>query len=84
MYKDYLDKFSKYDKLTKTQAKKVLDLGGIIIIAPCKCNVLGLFSMQVKKADIIENYGSFENLINHFSYYNCNSELGKKPSFYIL
>ena len=84
MYNDYLSRFKKYDKLTKIQAKKILDLGGVIIIVPCKCSCLSMYAMQVKKADI-DNYGSFENLINHFNYYNCSSsELGKKPSFYIL
>lgn len=89
LYNDYLDNFSKYGKVTKKQAEKILNLGGKIIIVPCKCSYNSIFAVTITKKDIEDNYqslnyGYFNNFVNHFTYYNCNKETGVKPAYYIV
>lgn len=86
-------------KLTKTQvialAKKRGDQITNVELYPSKCGPanqvwvkgmnIALTAPSVSKDSIYTENGTtaFERDINNFSYYNCNSELGKRVHFYV-
>lgn len=85
-----------YRKVTKSQVKKELaklkhgeTLG--IIFLPSKANInsywvhrlLIEYDMYEERFTLDGEVSTFEQDINTFKYYNCNTELGKNIHFYI-
>lgn len=68
-------------KINKTVARKLFNSKKPVIIIPCKCHPGGVWFTGFE----MENDGSrsFDQFVNEFTYYNCNSELGNRPAFYV-
>lgn len=68
-------------RISKQAARKRYEACQNVIIIPCRCapgNAWGIGNRMY-------NVGgrTFEQYINEWSYYNCNSELGRYPAFYV-
>lgn len=71
-------------RINKTTARKLWENGGNFIIVPCKCSPRGLGALYtICDLGKQEREISFETFINSFTFYNCNSETGRYPAYYI-
>ena len=55
-----------------------------VYLCPVKINPAGFWigAMEIRK-DCVDLYNnSFDNVINHFMFYNCDNERGKYIAFY--
>ncbi len=75
-------------KLTLSQARKLFEEDKIIYLK-CSKVTLQMFQYspwlswcQVKKSDYVYEKITFDKIVNEFSYYNCNKELGLKVNYY--
>lgn len=74
-----------YKRITKKEAARRYNAGEIVRICPVNVspvNIWGMFS------DAVNNHTApictdFETVVNAFTYYNCNSETGKYPAYYV-
>lgn len=76
-----------YRRITKGNAKKLFVYGHVLIIAPVKANLDSPWHtwsiMQYNGKDDSTPEQSFDRIINSFTYYNCNPQIGLYPKFYI-
>ena len=76
-----------YRRITKSNAKKLYADGHTLIIAPVYANMNSPWHlwaiMQYNGKDGDTPGQSFERVVNSFTYYNCNAELGRYPKYYI-
>lgn len=72
-----------YKRVTKTIAHKYYNEGCNIIIAPVNANMYYMHFDLWLKTNINEYQDSFERLVNNFSWYNCNSELGNYCKYFV-
>ena len=68
-----------YEKIRKTQARKLHAKGGKVFCLPSKANP---WSTGWYPAPEIPTDMEFDQFCNEFQYYNCNPEIGKQLSFY--
>lgn len=72
-----------YNRISKSEARKLYNLGKPIMILPCNANPNSPWfsNSMISK----ESGRDFDALVNEFTYYNCNtSELGRYPAFYVV
>ena len=67
-------------QINKTQARKLYKEGKPFIIVPCNMRPDSQFAVHMKTRWF---WRSFDNFYNMFCYYNCNSEVGRYPRFYV-
>lgn len=73
-----------YVRISKKRACKLFTQKHTIVIAPCNMRLFTEWGgWSVLQSDTENNPVTFERCVNLFTYYNCNSELGKYPSFYV-
>lgn len=65
-------------QINKVQARKLYENKQSFIIVPCNMRPDSVFGMKVRHF-----FKTFNNFYNEFCYYNCNSETGKYPHFYV-
>ena len=76
-----------FTRISKAAARKLYNENKAIYLCPVKLSPVNIWrsAAQVRKdcmIDYIDN--SFENICNHFSFYNCNyNETGKYIAFYV-
>ena len=78
-------------KITKNQAWEKFKKGKTIYLLPSKANLnsiwvspYSLTKQSYEENSIYENLFDFFNcMLNAYSYYNCNSETGKRIAFYV-
>ena len=73
-----------YNRINKSEARKLYNLGRTITVLPCKANPNSPWfsNSAVSKESADKN---FDALVNEFTFYNCNtSELGHRPAFYAI
>jgi hypothetical protein len=70
-------------KVTKNTIKSIIRKQGYITVymLPCKTNINNIWIQPHQTT--VDSIEGLEKEINIFSYYNCNNELGKYPSYYI-
>lgn len=72
-----------YVRITKKQAERRYNTKQEVYILPCNLNPENVW----QKPALIKQNGlflePFENVVNHFIYYNCDRERGKYPAYYI-
>jgi len=67
-------------QVNKVSAKKAYNDGKELVVIPCK---LRLDNSMIPFV-VLHNSGvNFDTLINEYEAYNCNSEVGEYPHFYI-
>jgi len=68
-----------YEKITKTQARKMYTEGKAVYCLPCNVHPN---NMWVGMAEILPDY-DFEKFCNEYAFYNCGTNyLGKRIAFY--
>ena len=74
-----------YKRVSKQKAKKLFADGHTLIIAPCNFRLFTMWGgfSTMNKCDSENPEFDFNRIINAYTYYNCNNEVGKYPSFYV-
>lgn len=79
-----------FKRVTKPIARKMFYSGITIYVLPCKVNESALNCngfIQPAIFDITRNAigqeNKFDRLVNEYIYYNCNSELGYYPHYFV-
>ena len=67
-----------YEKITKTQARKMHAEGKAVYVTASKVNP---YSMWISPYEIPKEM-DFEKFCNEYCFYNCNAETGKRITFY--
>lgn len=67
------------ERINKSQARKLHAQHQSYIIVPCKCAPTSMFAVKVQPGWCDRN---FDTLVNEFTFYNCNSELGRYIHYY--
>ena len=67
-----------YTKINKRQARKLHDTGITVYCLPCKVRV---DNMWIKPCRVLPDR-DFDKFVNEYSFYNCNSCLGKILAWY--
>ncbi len=88
--------FNGYKRISKPAARKIYNDGGVIRLVPCNIRPVNYWDYyadaqkdQFTQVDYdgfnatVARNKEFETVVNAFTYYNCNSETGKYPAFYI-
>ncbi len=80
----------KFRRVTKPTARKLYDRGCKILLLPCNVSESALdgSNMWIKPVTIsqdtcAEQFNKFDRTVRSFQYYNCNSELGYYPHYYV-
>ena len=68
-------------KLTKSQARKLYNNGRGVILIASKMRINGVWRGG-HQINIRQYECKFDDIVNSFRYYNCNTEVGKVVSFY--
>lgn len=72
-------------RVSKRRARKLFDAGYTIEMSPVNMNPLGAWYMYYRTGKTLKGYdgSTFDNHVNAFEYYNCNSECGKYAAYYV-
>lgn len=68
-----------YSRITKNQARKLFEKGDIVALLPSK--IVRLVPTIVYKGLKYKDW-DFEEYVNNFVYYCCNSKTGRYPKFF--
>lgn len=63
-------------------ARKLFETGKPIYLLPNKVRLINAWVFPYAIDKNRANGDSFDNIVNAFSYYNCNNELGNSVSYY--
>lgn len=90
-------KNDKLIRISKAAAEKLYNDGKPVYMLPCKCRLDNMWIQPYKaeaekviytplhndgfNAVVPRNY-NFDTVVNCYTYYNCNNELGRYPAFY--
>lgn len=80
-----------YRRITKPTARKLFNMGTSIYMLPCKCRMTEpeskefswVYPAEINMFDSKEDERLFDAMVNAYMYYNCNSELGYYPHYYV-
>lgn len=71
-------------KVNKTQARKLFNKGVTLFLLPSKVGFnncwISPYRLNINEC---ENEKDFDKIVNAYSYYNCNTDLGKIISYYV-
>lgn len=72
-------------KINKGEARKRFDKGETIYLIGCKVSSAVFYSSNclIQPITIDKSMGTFLELLDSFIFYNCNSETGMYPHYYI-
>lgn len=72
-------------RVNKTTAKKLYNAGNDVLFIPCKLNPLNNFyNLGIwENKTLLNQFETFEKLVNAFEYYNCRPDTGRYTAFYI-
>lgn len=80
----------KYERVSKQAARRLFNKGFNITIAPCNCFPGHSWGIAFTTNCYEYSFGDkgysrtmFDKLTDNFTYYNCNSELGRYPAYYV-
>ena len=75
------DKKVVLSRVSKLKAKRLFQEGVTIYLYPCMANPS---SIWLSPPGINAEYdSSFDTIVNHYEYYNCNNELGRYAKFFV-
>lgn len=69
-------------KTTVNTARKLFDNGDTVYLLPNKVKLGNAWIMPFAVSQDTAEGHSFDNIINAYSYYNCNKEVGNGISYY--
>ena len=75
------DKKVVLSRVSKLKAKRLFQEGVTIYLYPCRAQASSIWLSPLR---INAEYSpSFDAIVNHYEYYNCNNELGRYAKFFI-
>lgn len=79
-----------YKRVNKATARKLYNQGCTILLLPCNVSESALDGNNCWVKPVIisvdtcdEMFNKFDRTVREFQYYNCNSELGYYPHYYV-
>ena len=74
-----------YIRITKKQAESLYKTRQDFYMCPCNLNPDNAWIILKCSPSLYEEYKgkTFTTLVNEFTYYNCNNQLGYYPAFYM-
>ena len=81
---EYLDGDKIYKRVDKRIARKAFDMGMVVHLTTSRAypgSVLGSCDIQLPTKP--DPFNGFDNYVNSFKYYNCNTETGKSVNYFI-
>ena len=74
-----------YIQVNKRTAEKLINNGYAIRMIPCKLRLSQIwFEPAVVTFDKLAEWNTdFTKFVNEYTYYNCNNEVGKHPSYFL-
>lgn len=72
-----------YKRISKNEARQLYNKDHAILIAPVNYNINSGWHIE----DILDRHFTtqdFDISVNSYAFYNCNSEVGSYPAFYII
>ena len=74
-----------YVRVNKPTARKMYNYGLTVNLLPCKVstNSVWIRPFAINKFESEYSENKFDRTVNAFQYYNCNTETGYYPSFYV-
>lgn len=83
MFNNYND--GTFKKVTKNTALKAFNAGLDIYMLPCKANPKSYWINPAKfnKKMVFDAGRTIESVINEYTFYNCNNQLGNYITYYV-
>lgn len=84
---DFTNNGKHYTRIDKRTARRAFDNGLTVVFCPCNLHPFGFWNCGVEINKSHESFSgyTFDNIVNHFEYYNCiNAETGKYSAFYAV
>lgn len=73
-----------YKRVDKRVARKQFNTGMVVHLTTSRAypgSVVGSYDIQLPSDS--DRFDTFDNYVNSFKYYNCNSEVGKSVNYFI-
>lgn len=81
---EYLDGDKIYKRVDKRMARKAFDTGMVVHLTTSRAYPGSLVgSCDIQMSPDPAGFDTFDNYVNSFKYYNCNSEVGKDVNYFI-
>lgn len=71
----------RFRRINKTAARKAYNKGEVIFMQSCNMPFESVWSSACQI--VPDTATSFDSVVNAFQYYNCDSERGRYPHYYI-
>lgn len=81
---ELLDCDKVYKRVDKRVARKEFNAGRVVHLTTSRAylgSMVGSYNIQLPPEP--DRFDTFDNYVNNFKYYNCNSELGNKVNYFI-
>ena len=81
---EYLDGDKIYKRVDKRVARKAFNTGMVVHVTTSRAypgSWVGSYDIQLPPDP--DRFDTFDNYVNSFKYYNCNSEVGKSVNYFI-
>lgn len=81
---EYLDRGKVYKRVDKRVARKQFNAGRVVHITTSMVRPGGMIgSCNIQMSPDPDSLDTFDNYVNSFKYYNCNSEVGTSVNYFI-
>ena len=81
---ELLDCDKVYKRVDKRIARKEFNNGMVVHLTTSRAypgSIIG--SCNIQMSSDLDSFDTFDNYVNSFKYYNCNSELGNRVNYFI-
>lgn len=81
---ELLDGDKIYKRVDKRVARKAFNAGRVVHLATSRAypgSLVGSYYIQLPPDP--DRFDTFDNYVNNFKYYNCNSEVGNSVNYYV-
>lgn len=70
-------------QVNKTLARRMFNNGATVYAKPCKQRITQWWEPIAWNKQCYDENTTFDQLVNRFTYYNCGSQLGYYPQFFV-
>lgn len=76
-----------YTRISKRAARAAYNAGQIVRLCACNMSPLNVwgacFDIRLATSPVLDPSHTFDRTVNSFTLYNCNSETGRYPAYYV-
>lgn len=76
-------KTASYTRIHGSTARRLFEAGQIIYLVPCRVNPASPWACPAGYRKKTGSARTWAELVNSYTYYNCNTETGRYPAYYI-